>query len=112
MDLLGTDNLPEVTILADTNEKDIAEEPRYLANEPADFSIAVRNAQRNGAQFVEVSEKLFKHLVAKADIEAFTYGNPGVTVIKEGTLEARQAYLAMNTDQYHVEYLKECRAKS
>ena len=102
------DGLPELEFY---NEEIIKEEVKpiksnIVVQEPGDFDTAVRNAQRQGLKYVEVSDKLFDHLASRSDMNAFTRGSPGIIVVKEGKVAEFERMLSLNTDEWHLLELK------
>jgi hypothetical protein len=83
------ESLGEIRTMPEINEKAIgpvAELPEVIDN-PEDFRMAIGNAQMNGAEYVEVGEKLFKYLLKNSKSKYLTYGAPGIKVYKAGTRE-------------------------
>jgi hypothetical protein len=77
------------------------EEPTAkVIDSPREFEMAVANAQMEGDEHIEVSERLFNHLVKKAKTPYLTYGKPGIKIFKEGTKEEIQRIEKMNAEDY------------
>lgn len=64
------------------------------------FRIAVGNAQLEGLEYVEVSEKFFRYLVKNQKTPYLTYGDPGVKVFIQGTREVILAEESLNAEMY------------
>ncbi len=73
-----------------------------LIDDPQEFRIAIANAQFNDTDFVEVSERLFKHLLKNAKTNYFTYGDPGVKVYLAGTRLKHEKEDKMNAEDYAI----------
>ena len=74
--------------------------PEIIDN-PEDFRMAIGNAQMNGEDAIEVSEKVFKYIIKNNKTKYFTYGSPGVKVYKVGTKKDLDAEEKMGAEAYH-----------
>lgn len=88
-------------------ERPLLDVPDVIDN-PDDFRAAVGHAQLAGEyKEIEVSERLFKHIIKSGQATSFTYGQPGVRVFLTGTKEKVLKQEKMNTDEYNLHMIKE-----
>lgn len=97
-------SLPEVAV-----QPAVVEEASEVLDTPHDFQMAIGNAQMDGKEFVEVSEKLFKYLVKNNKTNYLTYGDPGVKVFKVGTREEIENEESMTAEQSHEVKIRKLR---
>lgn len=69
-------------------------------DQPDDFRIAIGNAQMEGADSIEVTERLFKYLVKNSKSRYITYGNPGIKVFMKGTRDEIEREESMSAEAY------------
>jgi hypothetical protein len=74
--------------------------PEVIDN-PEDFRMAVGNAQMNGEDSIEVSEKVFNYIIKNNKTKYFTYGSPGIKVYKVGTKCELDREESMGAEAYH-----------
>lgn len=77
------------------------EQSHEFIDTPDKFQQAVGNAQLDGLDFIEVEEKLFKHLIKNSKTEYLTYGKPGVKVFLRGTRDQILKKDGLNAEMYH-----------
>ncbi len=83
----------------------LEEAPDTVIDTLDDYRRALDNAQLDGLDYIEVSEKVFNRVKpGHSDIDNFTTGNPGVMVYKLGKREALEAIERMSASDYH-EYI-------
>lgn len=75
------------------------EEDFKVIDNPTDFQYAVGNAQMSGRTYLEVSDELFNYLVKNNNTQYLTYGNPGIKIFKEGTMEKILAFESLSPDE-------------
>lgn len=78
-----------------------------VIDNPEDFRMAVGNAQLDGVEHLEVSEKLFKYLLKNSKSRYITYGNPGVKVYLAGTKDKYDYEDSLNAEAHHEYLVKE-----
>jgi len=88
--------VPDLVTAPDVPE----EETLGVIDDPQDFRVAVGNAQMEGHEYIEVSERLFNHLARKSKTAYLTYGEPGVKVFKVGTREEIEKIEKMSAENY------------
>ncbi len=76
------------------------EVPTIIDN-PEDFRMAVGNAQMNGEDSIEVSDKVFNYIIKNNKTKYFTYGSPGIKVYKVGTKDELDREESMTSEAYH-----------
>lgn len=101
-------SLPEVKEEA---KAEVFEQSHAVIDTPDKFQEAIGNAQLDGLEYIEVEEKLFKHLVRNSPTEYLTYGKPGVKVFKRGTREAILKKDNLSAEAYH-DFVSRKRAES
>lgn len=77
------------------------EQSEAIIDSPDKFQFAIGNAQMEGLDAIEVTEKLFKHLARNSKTKYLTYGKPGIKVFIEGTREEIEAEESMSAEAYH-----------
>lgn len=77
------------------------EQSYSIIDSPDKFQSAIGNAQLDDLDYIEVEEKLFKHLVKNSKTKYLTYGKPGIKVYKRGTREEIEAEESMSAEAYH-----------
>lgn len=93
-------SMPEMQGLP--QEADIVDDS--VIDDPDTFRMAIGNAQMEEREWIEIGERLFKHLVRNNKTEYFTYGSPGVKVFLKGTRKEIMQRERMTSDDYH-EYI-------
>ena len=78
---------------------------------PEDFRMAIGNAQMEGLDYIEVTEKLFSYLVKNNKTNYLTYGEPGIKVFKVGTREEIQRLENMSAEE-HLNYTIKMKQKN
>lgn len=77
------------------------EQSEAIIDSPDKFQMAIGNAQMDGLDAIEVTEKLFKHLAKNSKTKYLTYGKPGIKVFVEGTRDAIEAEESLSAEAYH-----------
>ena len=89
--------LPETV---EAQEQAKLEQSIEMIDTPDKFASAIGNAQLDGLEYVEVEERLFKHLVKNSKTPYITYGKPGIKVYKRGTREELEKIDDMSAESY------------
>lgn len=100
-------SLPEVK---EPKEEVAFAQSHDIIDTPDKFEQAIGNAQLDGLEYIEVEERLFKHLVRNSPTEYLTYGKPGVKVFKRGTRDAIMKKDNLSAEAYH-DYVSRKRAE-
>ena len=96
--------LGQVRSMPEVKESVMSLEPiqsHDIIDTPDKFQQAIGNAQLDDLDYIEVEEKLFKHLVKNSKTEYLTYGKPGIKVFKRGTRDEILRKDEMSADRYH-----------
>lgn len=113
IDLKTAEALGQIKTLPETPELPMVEETEEaVIDNPQDFQIAIGNAQMDGADHIEVTERLFKHLIKGAKTKYITYGNPGIKVFMKGTRDKIEREESMNAEDYANHILKNKQANA
>jgi hypothetical protein len=100
--------LGKIKTMPKIEEKAVVEiEKEKVIETPDEFRIAMGNAQMDDVEYIEVSEKLFKHLLKNHKSKFLTYGDPGIKVYVAGTREKYEAEEAMSADAYYEYSIRE-----
>ena len=92
----------------DAHEPMLAPDVPAIIDNPDDFRSAVGYAQLSGEYSnIEVSERLFKHIIKSGQATSFTYGQPAVRVFLAGTKDAVLKQERMNIDEYNAHIISE-----
>ena len=101
-------SLPETKVEA---LDQVFEQSHDVIDTPDKIQEAIGNAQLDGLDYIEVEERLFKHLVKNSPTEYLTYGKPGIKVFKRGTRDAILKKDNLSAEAYH-DYVSRKRAES
>ncbi len=82
----------------ETQDNDLT---KKILDNPEEFRVAVGQAQMDGIQHLEVTEKLFAYLTRNSDTKYLTYGDPGLKIYKAGTKDAIEKVESMNAEAYN-----------
>lgn len=95
-----------VTSPFDDTKEEIKEEVSEVIDDPNEFRMAIGQAQMEGYEYVEVSEKMFKYLLRKSKSKYLTYGDPGIKVFQVGTREEIEREESLSAEQYHEHIMR------
>jgi hypothetical protein len=100
--------LGKIKTMPKVEEKQVVEfEKEKVIETPDEFRIALGNAQMDDVEYIEVSEKLFKHLLKNHKSKFLTYGDPGIKVYAVGTRDKYEAEQDMSADQFYEHTTRE-----
>lgn len=79
-----------------------------VVDSPHEFQGAIGQAQMEGLEYVEVSERMFSYLLKNNKSNYLTYGSPGIKVYRAGTRAQMEREDRMSAEMKH-EYLAKLR---
>lgn len=79
---------------------EIEESIPEVADNPDDFRLMIGNAQMEQIEHIEVTERMFKHLLKNNKSQYLTYGSPGIKVYKVGTKKEIDKIEKMSAESY------------
>ena len=78
-----------------------------VPNTPSEFRSAVDAAQMHGKDYIEVTQRLFDHLLHGQKSPMLMYGTPTIKVFVEGTREKVEADMMLTPEQLAQKIAKE-----